>query len=175
MLGRAVKYGAEIKIGKVANAPLNIAQVYIGTKLLKDVANLEALHDDGFISFMTHPGKSGFYFGIDHMCSTDDYRLLAYGRVVDKAALIAAAVYTEEIEDDVDLNKDGTLASYVITHLEQKIKQQVTVSMGAQISDFIPYIDPAQDVLDTSTLNIKLSVIPKGYNSFINVTIGIGA
>jgi len=41
-LGRAVKYGAEIKIGKVANGPLSLNVVYIGTNLLKDVANLTA-------------------------------------------------------------------------------------------------------------------------------------
>lgn len=175
-LGRAVKFGAEVKVGKVANGALNITQVYIGTNLLKDVTNLTTLHDAGFISFMTHPGKAGFFFGIDHMCSTDDFKLLAYGRVVDKAALIAAAVYTEEIENEIDLNPNGTPASHVITHLEEKIKQQIGVSMGSQISgNAIVYINPNQDVLTTSKLTVKLSIIPKGYTSFIEVDLGLGA
>jgi hypothetical protein len=172
-LGRAVKYGAEVKIGKVANGPLNIDQVYIGDKLLKDVTTLDTLHGAGFISFMTHPGKAGFYFGIDRMCSTDDYRLLAYGRVVDKAALIAAAVYTDQIEDEVDLDDSGKLSTDEIIFLEEKIKQQINVSMGSQISDVLVYINPNQDVQSTSKLTVKLRVKPKGYTSFIDVDLGL--
>jgi hypothetical protein len=174
-LGRAVKYGAEIKVGKVANGPLSINTVYIGTSLLKDVANLVALHDAGFISFMTHPGKAGFFFGIDHMASTDDYRLLAYGRVIDKASLIAAAVYTDELENEVEVNEDGTLATDVITHLEEKIKQAITANMGAQISALNVYINPNQDIVNTNKLVVKLGVIPKGYTTFVEVDLGLVA
>lgn len=172
-LGRAVKYPAEIKLGKVANGPLTISQVYIGTALLKDVTNLTTLHDAGFISFMTHPQKAGFFFGIDRMCSIDDYRLLAYGRLADKAAIIAAATYVEELEGEVDVEPNGNLASYAVTYLEKKIEQQVNVAMGNQISGVEIYINPAQDIINTSKTTIKVRVQPKGYNSFIDVEIGI--
>lgn len=175
-LGRAVKYGAEIKIGKVANGPLSVDDIYIGDDLLKDVVNLTTLHDAGFISFMTHPQKAGFYFGIDHMCSTDDYRLLAYGRVIDKAAVIAAATYVDEVENEVDVDDDGKLASYVITHLQESIKQQINAAMGNQISgDPSVVIAPDQDIIGTSKTTIKLRIRPKGYNSYIDVELGLTA
>lgn len=175
-LGRAAKYGAHIKIGKVANGPLVIDQVYIGDDLLKDVAGLATLHDAGFISFMTHPQKAGFFFGIDRMCSVDDFYLLARGRVVDKAAVICAAVYAEQIEGEVDIEPGtGKIATYVVSDLQNQIEQQINVAMADQISSVKAIIDPDQDVVNTSTLNVKLKIQPLGYKSFIEVTIGLSA
>jgi len=175
-LGRAVKYGVEIKLGKVANGPTSITTAFVGTKAIKDRLDLEALHDLGFISFMKHSQKAGIYFGIDRMASIDDYRLLAYGRIVDKAAVIAAATYLQEIENDVDLDPvTGYLDEISIKHLEGIIRQQITVGMGDQISGLIVVINPSQDIETTSAININLSVIPKGYTSYINVIIGLAA
>lgn len=175
-LGRAVKYTAEIKIGKVANGPLSVSSIYIGDKLLKDVTNLATLHGNGFISFTTYPQKAGYFFGIDRMCSTDDYRLLAFGRVVDKAAVIAAAVFTEDLEGEIDIDASGKIAEYEVTHLEERIKQQIQVAMGAQISgEPSVYINPDQNIISTSKLVLKLRIRPKGYTSFIDVEIGLTA
>jgi hypothetical protein len=172
-LGRAVKYGAEIKLGKVANGPLAISNAYVGNQALKDVLNLATLHGDGFISLMTHPQKAGYFFGIDRMASVDDYRLLAYGRIVDKAAIIAAAVYTEQIEGEIDVEANGNIASYVVSDLEEQIKQQINVAMGAQISGVEVTINPAQNIINTGKLTVKLRIRPKGYTSFIDVELGL--
>lgn len=174
-LGRAVKYGAHIKLGKVANGPLSISKVYIGTKEIKDVAGLAELHGAGYISFMQHPQKAGFYFGIDRMSSTDDYRLLAYGRVVDKAAVIAAAVYVEDLEGEVAVDADGKIATSVLTHLKAKIIQQINVAMADQISGVEVYINPAQNVISTGKLTVQLRIRPFGYTSFIDVDLGLVA
>jgi hypothetical protein len=174
-LGRAVKYGAEIKIGKVANGPLSVDTVYIGDKLVKDVLNLAVLHGAGYISFMKHPQKAGFYFGIDRMASNDDFRLLAYGRVVDKAAIIAQAVYVEELESEVDVDEQGQIAVADIKYLEGKITQQITAVMGNQISGLEVYINPAQNIINTNKLTVKLRVRPKGYTSFIDIDLGLVA
>jgi hypothetical protein len=174
-LGRAVKYGAHIKMGKVANGPLSISTAYIGDKQIKDVLNLTELHDAGFISFMQHPQKAGFYFGIDRMSSTDDYRLLAYGRVVDKAAVIAAAVYVEDLEGEVAVDAEGKIDASVLSHLEAKIRQQINLNMADQISALIVYINPSQDVINTGKLTIKLRVRPFGYTSFIDIDLGLEA
>jgi hypothetical protein len=174
-LGRAVKYPAHVKLGKVANGPLTIDEVFIGDLPLAEVLDLDSLHGAGFISFMTHPQKAGFFFGIDRMCSVDDYRLLAYGRVIDKAAVIAAAVYVEQIEDEVDTEANGDIASYVVSDLEKQIEQQVNVAMGAQISGFTALINAAQNIINTSKFLIKLRVRPKGYKSFIDVELGLNA
>ena len=174
-LGRAVAYAAHIKIGKVANGPLAIPTVYIGTKLLKDVLNLASLHEAGFISFIQHPNKAGFFFGHDHMASTDDYRLLAYGRVIDKAALIAVATYVEELEGEVDVDAAGNILELDLKHLEGKMKQNIDANMGNQISVSKVYVNPSQNIVNTGKLAVVVSIIPKGYASEIDVMIGLNA
>lgn len=173
-LGRAVRYAAHIKIGKVANGPLNVNSIYIGTKELKDVLNVETLHGKGYISFVKHPQKAGFFFGIDRMTSIDDYRLLAYGRVVDKAAIIAATVYVNELESEVDVDQTtGFISELDIDHLRGRIEQQINVQMADQISGVEIYINPAQDIVNTGKLVVRVRIIPKGYTTFIEVDLGL--
>lgn len=174
-LGRAVKYGAHIKLGKVANGPLSISTVYIGTKLLKDFIGLDSLHGTGIISFMQHPNRAGYYFGVDRMASTDDYRYLAYGRVTDKAAIICAATYQDDLEAEANIDKTGNIDETEIKHLKDKLTLQVNAQMADQVSDFTVYIDPAQPLIDTSTLKVKARVKPLGYKTFIEVDLGLTA
>jgi hypothetical protein len=174
-LGRAVKYAAHIKLGKVANGALNVTDIYIGTKKLSEFVGLDALHGKNVISFMQHPNKAGFYFGIDRMCSTDDFRLLAYGRVIDKAAIIAAGVYVEELESEVDVDGDGRIKEEDIEHLKGRITQQINAAMADQISSVSVFIDPKQDVISTGKLQVKVKIVPKGYTSQIEVELGLSS
>lgn len=182
-LGRLCKYGAHIKPGKVANGPLTIADCYIGDEYIgkKDGersisdARISALHGQGFVSFMKHPGKAGYYFGIDHMCSTDDYRRMAYGRVIDKAAIIAAAVYIEELEGEVEIDAEGKIDSLALAALETTIKQQINLGMAGQFSQLIVSINPNQNITATETLTVKLRLQPLGYKTFIDVDLGLAA
>lgn len=175
-LGRKAKYGAHIKLGKVANGPLALSTAYIGTKPISDIAGLATLHGKGYISFMQHPNKAGYYFGIDRMASTDDFRLLAYGAVIDKAAIIAAAVYVEELESEVDVDPvTGYINEIDIEHLKGVITQQINKNMADQISAVSVFIDPKQDIINTGKLKVKVKVTPKGYTSEIEVELGLNA
>lgn len=174
-LGRCAKYPAHIKIGKVANGPTAIVQAYIGTKKVNELLSLETLHDKGYILLMAHPQKSGFYFGKDNMASIDDYRTLSNGRVVDKAAVISAATYVNQIEAEVDVNADGKITSLEVEHLKGIISQQIQVGMAEQISALDVYINPDQNIVNTGTLAVRLAIVPKGYTSTINIEIGLRA
>lgn len=174
VLGRAVKYGAEIKVGKVANGPLQINNAFIGTKNISEMLNLETLHGLGVISFVIHPRKAGVYLGIDRMANTGDYRLLVHGRIADKAAVIALATYVEELEGEVTL-ENGKISELDIAHLQGRLEQQLLTGMGDQVSAISVYINPAQDIVNTSKLVVKLRITPKGYTSFIEVDLGLTA
>lgn len=175
ILGRACRYGAHIKLGKVANGPLPLTSAYVGNKALADMSNLSYLHGLGYISFMEHPGKSGYYAGIDRMASTDDYRLLAYGRLVDKAATIAAAVYIDSLESEVELEEGGKIASQEVAYLRAIVSQQIQALMGDQISSHQVLIDEDQNIVNTGKLQVQLRIQPLGYASFIEVTVGLTA
>lgn len=174
-LARRAKYPCHIKLGKTANGPLSATAVYIGTKLLKDVANLDALHGKGYISFVTYPQKAGFYFGIDNMASADDYRLLVNGAVVDAAAKIAASVYIDELESEVDTNADGTVTDLDAKHLEDIITQQVTATMGNRISAVSALVDRTVNIINTGKVKVTVRVRPRGYTTFIDVDLGLTA
>jgi hypothetical protein len=174
-LGRRIKYGAHIKIGKVANGPLGLTNCYIGNTPITQLANLEALHDAGYISFMTYANKAGYYFGIDNMANTGDYRLMVYGGVIIKAARIAVDTYVDQLESEVDVDDNGDIDDVDVTHLQDMITQQINVNMADQISGVTVVIQLGQDIIDTSKLNISLGIRPKGYTSYIYLNLGLQA
>ncbi len=175
-LGRAVKYGAHIKLGKVANGALTINTAFIGTKPLSQVLNLETLSNKGFIHLMKHPMKAGFFFGRDWMCSNDDFRFLTNGRCADKAAVLSAATYVEQIESEVVLDAEtGKIRESDVTFLEQLIAQQIEARMGDQVSAVKVYINPDQNIVNTGKLNVRVRLVPLGYTTEIEVEIGLAA
>jgi hypothetical protein len=174
-LGRKVNYACHIKLGKVANGALSATAIYIGTKTLGAVANLDALHQAGYITFLTYPGKADFFFGVDNMASTDDYNILVNGAVVDAAAKVVRAVYLEQLEGEVETAADGTIDESAAGYLEAKITNQVLQTMGERISDFKALVDRTVNIVNTSTAKIKMRVLPKGYLTYIEAEIGLTA
>lgn len=172
-LGRLVRFAAHIKAGKVTNGPVSLSTVYIGDKEVKDRVDVATIHSKGCLSFMQHPQKAGYYFGIDRMANTGDYSLMVRRRIVNKAAAIATAVAIEDIEGEVDVDADGKIASYEIAQVKARIEQQIDNLMGDQISGREVYINPDQDIINTSTFAIEVKVQPKGYKSFINIEVGL--
>jgi hypothetical protein len=175
VLGRKVKYACHIKLGKTANGPLSAIQLYIGTKPLEQVANLDALAGYGFIVPTTYPNKAGYYFGVDNMASTDDYRLLAYGAVVDAAARVAFGYYTDWLESEIDVDAGGLLLDVDAQHLQDNISTQITTNLGDRISGVQVNIDRGQVIVPGNTLKVQVRVIPKGYFTFITVDLGLTA
>jgi hypothetical protein len=135
----------------------------------------DVFHDAGFISFVTYPNKAGFYFGIDNMATDDDFRILAHGAVIDATAKVVTAVYLEELENEVDTNEDGTIKEIDAKHLENSIETQVKTTMGDRISGFEALVDRTVNIINTSKTKVKMRVLPKGYNTYIEVTIGLTA
>lgn len=174
-LGRAVKYSAEIKIGKTRNGPLAIAKAYIGSKLISTMSNLATLHGLGYISFYTPPTKAGIYFGIDRMGTKLDYRLFTYGRIVDKGLVVAAAMLVDEIEGELFLNADGTIKDLDASHLENTVLQQIDLIMGDQISGRTFKVSRTNNIINTNLLASILRIQPLGYATFITLDIGLTA
>lgn len=172
-LARACKYPVHVKIGSGQNGALSVGQIYIGSQVIEERMDIESLHDEGFITFQRRPGAAGYYFGIDNMCSSDDYRLLVHGGVIDKAQRITAAAYTPYIEDYVRVNTDGTINDTDAKHLEDILKASLRSGMGSQISDVDVVIDPNQDIINTSTLEVQVKILPLGYLTWITVTLGL--
>ncbi|MBR3568208.1 MAG: hypothetical protein IKN94_08045 [Salinivirgaceae bacterium] len=172
-LARASKYGAHIKLGSGENGALTAQQIYIGEDKLEERLDMETLHDAGFLTFMHRPGAAGYYFGRDNMCSTDDYRILAHGRIIDKVQRIAAQAYLPFVETPIRMNADGTVNATDAAYIEATLENAVRAAMSEQISGIKVSVPLTQDVINTSTLSVDVKVQPLGYLTWITVTLGL--
>lgn len=170
---------ARVRSGAIANQ-----EMYIGT-VAAELGDPEVAHDLGYIVPRTFVGKSGYYWSDDKLATaaSDDYATIARRRTIDKAYRIAYKTLVDEIADEVPVDADGKLAAYhckgVETAVESAIVNQMTSEgnlgndpdnasdLGVQC-----YIDPEQNILATSRLEVGLKVKPYGYSKYINVKLG---
>ncbi|MDE5703328.1 MAG: DUF2586 family protein, partial [Bacteroidales bacterium] len=172
VLGRAAKAEPQQDLGRVKFGSLAAAGYFTdGSPFLDKQGLAESLNDAGFIFFLNYPGKNGCYLnGCPMACSpTDDYAVLNNGRIMDKAMRIAYDTYISEIMDNVAVGADGKLPAGVCSSFESMIENAVAAQMDGQISSFSAYVNPDQNILSTSRLEIECSVVPLGVLKNIHV------
>ncbi len=178
LLGVVSSVPVQRKVSRVRNGALTNSEAFIGTSALATlgVGAPGVIADLGYITFITYPNVSGYFFSGDPMCTatTDDYAMLARGRVVDKAHILAYTVFVQEVDDEVPVNEDGTLDNGFCKWLEQQMENQINNTMTAnrEISSVTCFIDPAQNILSTNRLNVVLRIIPVGYATNIQISLG---
>ncbi|MCM1170404.1 MAG: DUF2586 family protein [Bacteroides sp.] len=175
VLGRAAKAEPQQDLGRVKFGVLAASGYFTdGSPFLEKQGLASDLNSAGFIFFLNYPGKNGCYLnGSPMACSeTDDYATLNNGRIIDKAMRIAYDTYISEIMDNVKVGTDGKLPSGVCSSFESMIENAIASLMTDQISSFSAYVDPEQNILSTSTLEIECSIVPMGVLKTINVTLG---
>jgi hypothetical protein len=174
ILGQIAALPVQRKISRVKNGSLPIDTAYLTDgKAIKEREDLGTIHDKGYIVFRQFPNRSGYYFNGDFTATsqTDDLNTIARIRTIDKALKIAYNTYVEELDDDVEVNDDGTLNAAVAAYLKQKIETQVNSSMDGEISNFSAQIDTTVDVLSGAAQKIYLNITPKGYLNPIEVVL----
>ena len=175
VLGRAAKAEPQQDLGRVKFGSL-AAEGYFtdGSPFLSKQGLADSLNDAGFIFFLNHPSRNGCYLnGCPMACAaTDDYATLNNGRVIDKAVVICYDTYIGEIMDNVAVDADGKLPSGVCTSFEAMIENAVASLMDGQISSFSAYVDPDQNILSTSRLEIECTIVPLGVAKNIHVKLG---
>ena len=179
--GRIASNSVERNIGRVNDGALNVLTMYAGSTPI-ELADTETIYDLAYITFRTFTGMSGYFISDDNMATkeTDDYNHLTAVRTIDKAARIAYSVLVTRLLDNVSVKSDGTMLQPVIASWQQMLENAIATNMTAngELSDdngdngVQCYIDPAQDVLATSTINVELRVRPFGYARYIKVLLG---
>lgn len=175
-LARACKYGSHVKIGNGQNGALSISRIGVGAgKELEAFypEELDNLSNKGYIIPTRRDGAAGYYFGRDNMSGADDFKILVHGRIVDKAQRIAVATATPLLETTVRVDANGLINSTDAKHLENEISQQLLSQMAGQISDIDVNVPTDVDIINTSTGEIEVNVLPLGYLTWLKVTIGL--
>jgi hypothetical protein len=136
----------------------------------------DAIHNKGYIFLRTIAGKSGYFFTDDPTLTADadDLNSLKRVAVIDKATLIALGVFTENINDEIELNADGTISAAITGNWKADIENAVNLNMtvNGEISGCKATIDPNQDILSTNTIAMSLDILPVGYAKYITIDLG---
>lgn len=139
--------------------------------------DLAGLHDKGYIVALQHPGADGFFFSDSPTCTAadSDFAQLENTRTVNKAARLIRTALLPQLKGPLKLNADGTLQAQVLTELEQKGRTalEVNMSRNGELSALDVYIDPEQQVLSGSLLQVKFSLVPVGVARQIEASIGL--
>lgn len=181
--GRIAKSPIHQNIGRTKYGPVAPVVTYIGSTVT-ELADVATINDKGYITFRTFTGRSGYFFNDDFTATSasDDYGHLTARRTIDKAYRIAYDTLVDELLDAVSVNADGTLQLPVVkgwqANVEGAIARQMTAN-GELSADVASgdrgvecYIDPAQNLVSTSKLNVRIRVRPFGYPRYIDVYLG---
>lgn len=172
-------------IGWVGKFPLtNTAQskflvpALSGGQLIQNISlvDLGTLNEKGYIFARTFPNFQGCYFNDSHTCTvaSDDFAYIENVRTIDKAARIVRNALLPDVNSPVLVDPDtGKLAPEVIKYFESKGDQAIRrMQQDSEISGYDVYVDPDQDVLSTSLLEVQFELTPTGTARTIKATIG---
>ena len=180
VLGRLAAIPVMRKLSRVRTGAMTTSTAYLGSAVLESVPGDDSvISEAGYITWTTYPNVSGYYLSGDDTCSatTDDYHFLARGRVIDKAQILAYAVFVQEVDDEVPVAPDGTIDKGFAAWLQQQIINMIQQTMVAnnECSGVDCFIDPNQNILSTNVLNVVLKIRPVGYSSDIEISLGFEA
>nr|DAT23821.1 MAG TPA: tail sheath protein [Caudoviricetes sp.] len=183
MAGRLATLPVQRNIARVKNGALKPIALFIGDKPVEENASaVSDLYDAGYITPRKYVGKAGYFFTDDRLAceQTDDYAHITARRTIDKAYRIAYAALLELMMDELSVNEDGTLQHGIIMAWQQMMENAVNRAMTAvgELSadengaGCKAYIDPKQNVLATSKIELVLKVRPFGYARYVDVKLG---
>lgn len=183
MAGRLATLPVQRNIARVKNGALKPIALFIGEKPVEENASaVSDLYDAGYITPRKYVGKAGYFFTDDRLAceQTDDYAHITARRTIDKAYRIAYAALLDLMMDELAVNEDGTLQHGIIMAWQQMMENAVNramtaageLSADADGTGCKAYIDPTQNVLSTSKIELTLKVRPFGYARYVDVKLG---
>lgn len=190
--GRAAQLPVQRSVARAKDGALTATEWYYtegsgANATVKLVNNLyaEPKHNSGYITVRTFQGKAGYYISDDLMAAeaSDDYHLIPRRRTIDKAYRIAYSTLVNAIGDEIPVSNSGKISVTYCKDLSNAVEQAIYNTMTiygnlgtdpANASDkgVQCYIDPDQNVVATSRVEVALNVKPYGYNKYIEVKLG---
>lgn len=140
-------------------------------------AQLESINDKGYIFLTTYAGHAGTYFNDSFTATTetDDYAFIENNRTIDKAIRGVNTVLVPKISGPAYIDPDtGYLEAANVAALEALCEEPLDEMVrNGEISGFKVYINPNQQVLQTSKLEVVIKIVPVGTLREIEVKIGL--
>ena len=184
LAGRIASIPVQRSVARVRTGSIVATTMYIGG-VAAELGNPETINDCGFICPRTFVGKAGYYWSDDKLAAeaSDDYSLIPRRRVADKAYRITYSTLINEVAEEISVTDDGKISAPVVkaiqTALESAIVNNMTSrgNLGNDPSDpndmgVECYINPDQNIIATSRLDVQVRIKPHGYSKYINVSLG---
>lgn len=166
-------------IGWVKNFPTGVSVPAFGDGTLYrdlDKALVEQLDKERYLFFLTHVGQAGSYVNDSHTMdsATSDYAMIESVRTMDKAVRGIRTYLIPELGGNVYIDPEtGRLQAYSVSHLETTAgKALEDMEKAGELSGYKVEIDPEQDVLSTSEVEIVIRQVAVGVMRKIKVKIG---
>lgn len=167
--------------GRVKDGPL--AQIVINP--VSDPTDGFVYHDERlnpgldaarFNSAWTRVGLPGFYDVNPNLMSplASSFPILPLGNVMDVACDIVHQIGQTEIDSDIRLNSNGTIYENDARAIEAVFSAALQANMLStnMISGFTVSVDRTNNIQLTSTVNVTVTIVPRGYIEEVSATIG---
>ncbi len=135
----------------------------------------ESLNNYGYIFLRKLVDATGSFWSDSHTAVTasSDYSTIENNRTYQKITRNVRAALLPALSSSIKVNADGTLSSAVIGYFEALANAPLTQMEAAnEISAHKVIINPAQNVLATSTIELTLQNVPLGIARIIKVNVG---
>ncbi len=169
LIGRLSANPVQRLASRVRDGALNVLEGYNGLETAESFgdAKLTALNDKGYNCFRTFSTRAGYFVSNDLTATlnTDDYTLVARGRIMDKAHKIAYDAYLNYLNDEILVDTSGNIEQGVAKTMEADIENAINIAMTAngEISSVRAEVPTGQNVLSTSKVELYVYIVPVGY------------
>ncbi len=182
LAGRLAAYSTRVNPGKVRNGALAPTKMFVVDTPVELYDN-EALLDKGYISFTTHAGRTGYFFMDAPLACpvSDDYHYITHRRTINEAFRLTYDALLDFLLDEVPANADGTIQAIYAKTMESAVVRKISTSIPEDLSadqtdpkdvGVKCFVDPSQNIVSTSKVNVNVGIRPFGYNRWIDVMLG---
>jgi hypothetical protein len=137
---------------------------------------LDAADNAGAQFFRTHTGIPGYYFNhtATATATTSDYAFAENVETMNKASRLVRAALLPYLESPQKIDpKTGKLSPEVVKQFEMAGKRGLEEMLrNDEVSGIDVYVDPDQDLLSTSQLEVEFEIVPTGSASKIIAKLG---
>ena len=136
---------------------------------------LNQLNNYRYLFLRTFVGVAGTYVNDNHcaISEANDYAYMNDNRVIDKCHRLLYAGVLPFLNGSIKLEADGTLSLATCGYVQGLASTSLDAMIRAnEISNYQILIDPAQNILATSTLVITANIQPTGVARHITINLG---
>lgn len=138
---------------------------------------LQSIHDKGYIFCVKYPGRVGTYFN-DSFTATSldsDFAFIENNRTIDKAQREIEKVLLPKVSGPAYIDEDtGYLDASTVASLEALCDDAMDQMVrDGEISGYKVYINPSQQILRTSKLEVVIKIVPVGTMREITVKLNL--